>query len=52
VVGDLKYGAGAPLAKGAAIALHALRLGVKHPTRDEQVVVEAPLPPHWPGVAG
>ncbi len=48
ILGDLKYGAPAPLAD-ASIALHACRLTVPHPTRDEMVEVAAPLPPgqHW-----
>jgi 23S rRNA pseudouridine1911/1915/1917 synthase len=47
VVGDLKYGANDPL-PDKTIALHAARLRVKHPTRDESVTVEAPPPPSGP----
>jgi len=43
IVGDMKYGADDPL-PDKAIALHAARLSVKHPTRDETVTVEAPPP--------
>lgn len=43
VAGDLKYGAGEPLAD-KTIALHAARLGVAHPTRDEPVFISAPPP--------
>lgn len=50
VVGDLKYGAPTPLAEGRAIALHAERLTVEHPTRREPVALTAPPPPHWPAV--
>jgi len=37
--GDLKYGAAEPLAD-ASIALHAVRLELRHPTRDETLVFE------------
>ena len=47
IVGDLKYGADDPL-PDKTIALHAARLRVKHPTRDEAVTVEAPPPPSGP----
>lgn len=40
--GDLKYGA--PKGFGSAIALHARALEFTHPTRDELIRVEAPLP--------
>ncbi|MFH0911517.1 MAG: RluA family pseudouridine synthase [Planctomycetota bacterium] len=50
IVGDLKYGSNQPLFDGRAIALHALRLEVKHPTREETVSIEAPLPLYWPRV--
>ena len=44
LVGDLKYGAREPLDDGRAIALHAERLTVVHPTRDEELVVCLPPP--------
>lgn len=47
IVGDKKYGATQPFPRG--IALHCRRLAFQHPTRDERVVVEAPLPGCWPG---
>jgi 23S rRNA pseudouridine1911/1915/1917 synthase len=43
IAGDVKYGAGAPLAD-KSIALHAARLALEHPTRGEPMVFEAPLP--------
>ncbi|MEM9800904.1 MAG: RNA pseudouridine synthase [Planctomycetota bacterium] len=43
IVGDLKYGAPAPL-DDKSIALHASRLAVPHPTRDEIVRVELEPP--------
>ena len=43
VAGDMKYGFGDPL-PDKTIALHAARLAVSHPTRDETVVLEAPPP--------
>ncbi len=43
LLGDLKYGAPAPLAD-KSIALHAQRLVLPHPTRDEVVDVTAPPP--------
>ncbi|WP_419190430.1 RluA family pseudouridine synthase [Saltatorellus ferox] len=43
ILGDLKYGADRPL-PDKSIALHARRLVVPHPTRDEVVDVTAPLP--------
>jgi 23S rRNA pseudouridine1911/1915/1917 synthase len=47
IVGDIKYGADEPL-PDKTIALHAARLRVKHPTRNEYVTVEAPPPPTSP----
>lgn len=47
IVGDLKYGAPAPL-PDRSVALHARALHVPHPTRDEPIDVQAPLPPAWP----
>ena len=43
ILGDVKYGAGAPLAD-RSIALHAARLRLEHPTLREPVVLEAPPP--------
>lgn len=45
--GDLKYGAVTPLAD-RSIALHAARLRVPHPVRDEIIDLSAPPPPHAP----
>ena len=42
IVGDRKYGSRRKFAEG--IALHARRLTVKHPVRDESMTFEAPLP--------
>jgi 23S rRNA pseudouridine1911/1915/1917 synthase len=47
IVGDMKYGSGDPL-DDQTIALHAARLEVKHPTREETVNLEAPPPPTGP----
>jgi len=47
VVGDLKYGAPAPLAD-KTIALHAFRLAVKHPVLDDLVILEAAPPDSHP----
>lgn len=44
LLGDLKYGASAPL-PDRSIALHALRLVLEHPTRPEHVRLETPPPP-------
>ncbi len=43
IVGDLKYGARAPLAD-RSIALHARRLEFPHPTLGATVAIECPLP--------
>ena len=54
VVGDSQYGSTATFGpeftdqRDQAIALHARHLGFRHPMRDEQVVIEAPLPGYWP----
>lgn len=50
VLGDFRYGDAEPFAGGRGIALHALRLGVEHPTRREPVVIVAPPPPPWAGL--
>ncbi len=46
ILGDRKYAAKSPFPRG--IALHSLRLMIKHPTRDEQLTFEAPVPDYWP----
>jgi 23S rRNA pseudouridine1911/1915/1917 synthase len=45
--GDFKYGSRRPFPAG--IALHARRLVVPHPVREEAVAVTAPVPAWWPG---
>ena len=45
VVGDRKYGATQTLSRG--IALHARRLELMHPVRDERMIWEAGLPQVW-----
>jgi 23S rRNA pseudouridine1911/1915/1917 synthase len=45
IVGDRKYGSGVSLPAG--IALHAWRLELQHPVRDELLTLEAPIPPAW-----
>ena len=45
VVGDRKYGARQTLSRG--IALHARRLELMHPVRDEKMIWEADLPLVW-----
>ena len=47
IVGDVKYGASAALPR-KRIALLAKRLVVSHPTRDETVKLESPVPDDWP----
>ena len=52
ILGDLKYGAAEPLAD-RSIALHAVRLTVTHPTRDERLSFEvAPPERPWWAAAG
>ncbi len=48
IVGDLKYGASAPLADGS-ICLHSRSLSFVHPVKREPVRIVAPLPDseHW-----
>ncbi|MEM1117279.1 MAG: RNA pseudouridine synthase [Bacteroidota bacterium] len=50
VLGDLRYGDATPFADGRGVALHALRLGVEHPTRREPVVLVATPPAPWRGL--
>ncbi len=45
ILGDQKYDATTSFPAG--IALHACRLALKHPTREEQLVFTAPLPKSW-----
>ena len=47
ILGDEKYGSSIKL-PGGAIALHHARLTVVHPVTKEEIVFEAPCPPHWP----
>ena len=61
IVGDGRYGSPEMLPLAAAdliddthpidppLALHAHRLTLKHPVRYDELTIEAPLPPHWPG---
>ncbi|MGI9457985.1 MAG: RluA family pseudouridine synthase [Aeoliella sp.] len=46
ILGDRKYGATTPFAKG--IALHSWRITLDHPVRREPLIVTAPLPGYWP----
>ncbi|MFO1063870.1 MAG: RNA pseudouridine synthase [Pirellulales bacterium] len=46
ILGDTKYGAARKFSTG--IALHCLRMTVKHPTRDEHLAFTAPIPEYWP----
>jgi len=47
IIGDLKYRAPEPL-DDKTIALHATRLVVKHPVKDETITLEAPPPNTYP----
>jgi 23S rRNA pseudouridine1911/1915/1917 synthase len=47
IVGDVKYGARAGR-RDRSIALHAERLEVVHPVRDERIILVAPVPRGWP----
>ena len=47
IVGDLRYGMGAPL-PGRQIALLAHTLTVDHPTRGERLRITSPIPQDWP----
>jgi 23S rRNA pseudouridine1911/1915/1917 synthase len=46
ILGDKKYGSTRLFPNG--IALHSRRLAFQHPTRNERIEVEAPLPDYWP----
>lgn len=46
IVGDRKYGSRQPLAD-QAIALHAVRLELAHPTTKQRLSLESPLPKCW-----
>jgi 23S rRNA pseudouridine1911/1915/1917 synthase len=46
IVGDRKYGSRRPLAD-LAIALHAVRLTLEHPTTGQPLTIESPLPRSW-----
>ena len=51
IVGDRKYGAATRLEAldgHARIALHARQLSFTHPTRQEAISVDAPIPADWP----
>jgi 23S rRNA pseudouridine1911/1915/1917 synthase len=51
IVGDRKYGARSTLLARDGrprVALHALALTFRHPTRPETLTVTAPMPPDWP----
>lgn len=56
VLGDEQYGATRLFGpeteelRDRAIALHARELGFRHPMRDEQVAITAPLPAAWDGL--
>jgi 23S rRNA pseudouridine1911/1915/1917 synthase len=45
IVGDVRYGSPTPL--GPMLALHASRLQLPHPTRDETIDIRCPLPQAW-----
>ena len=47
IVGDVRYGASAPL-PGGPIALLAREIEIDHPTRPERLTFTAPLPAGWP----
>ncbi|MEZ6142461.1 MAG: RluA family pseudouridine synthase [Zavarzinella sp.] len=56
IVGDFQYGStsefGPPAAsdKDRLVALHAQKLELSHPFRQEPLVIVAPLPDYWPNV--
>ena len=45
VIGDRKYGSREPFSAG--IALHARQLVFRHPVRDQELTIQAPLPRSW-----
>lgn len=47
VIGDVKYGAKTAL-PDKTIALHAWRMSLRHPVKDEMVAFSAPPPLRWP----
>lgn len=47
ILGDLRYGAAAKFGDGTSIALHARRLELDHPTKQERLIFEAPPPAAW-----
>ena len=47
ILGDLRYGAPAPLPNGQ-IALLARQLGVTHPTKQARILLDSPIPAGWP----
>jgi len=47
VLGDVKYGSSVILPSGT-IALLSKRLVCRHPTMDQDVVIESPMPENWP----
>ncbi|MGV8074174.1 MAG: RluA family pseudouridine synthase [Syntrophobacteraceae bacterium] len=47
ILGDLRYGASAPL-PAAQIALLARKLAVVHPIRNEKILFQSPVPEGWP----
>jgi 23S rRNA pseudouridine1911/1915/1917 synthase len=55
IAGDRKYGARSTLLAldgRPRIALHALELRFRHPTRPEHLAIAAPMPADWPSVGG
>ncbi len=47
ILGDIRYGASAPLAC-KQIALLAYELGIIHPTRGDRLTLRSPIPRDWP----
>jgi len=45
IIGDRHYGSAESF--GSAIALHARHLAFRHPTKDAEIAIEAPLPDQW-----
>ena len=50
IVGDVRYGSPTPLRP--MLALHASRLRLPHPTRDEIIDIRCPLPQSWAALRG